>query len=783
MVSVTRRSRVSTMLVPAAAFLVIVTVWLAMRGTTGPGATPPQPAPDSRPIAVDDRRIPEPAVDPAPEAARTAEISVERESVLADSDAVFTATVQDDRGDPVPGVSITLRLDASHVDVRADTNAQGEARFTRRSLSTMLEQADADSQFIVYATVRHTEPDRFALSRSEFEGGRKTFEVEARASVEVEVTCRGKPFGKPVKVDIGRVAKGMGGEKPSRFNIASAMTDSGKVRFAGIEPGAGVIATATYDDAVADSDLSQPATLTLSYTSKLRVDITPIPHLRMRLVDASGAPLDASDVAIRRYRTSEDGSRATDDSPDLDLRRLHTLADGSLRIPLDGAPAKNRKDWVLIDHERGPDRLAATLEVSSHLACDGDEDASDRDAGDVVMREAEKIAAGIVLQPNGVPCSGAMIRLGYDDRDKPFDPSRPRMLVASSGRDGAFAIYGYDTESSFHLVASGMRFAESAALACAKKAEGIVLVLRSLGRIEGTIALPRPLASSARLHLERRETKVPAGDGVFSFDSTTGPRDEWVRRAGAFSVGELAPGTWDLSLEVSGMGVVAEVKEIVVAVDAVTRDARLLDLGAGVAFDPITISTFDAATGDPVAAWVRVIDARTGAFGPTSISPRFGSKGPSDTHEFQVVVDRQRGATILVNADGYAGAALEGVTESRKVLLERIGSRRILLSPWPQAARRRVWLRLVPLGDDGKEKSGEIYRSDVLVAQILSDGTADLTEVRVGRFRVHFSPSAFPQPIEATDATTDVTIPGGLGSIDVSLSTPAAVVTALGEKR
>ncbi len=264
-----------------------------------------------------------------------------------------------------------------------------------------------------------------------------------------------------------------------------------------------------------------------------------------RVLDADDAPVRQAKVAVRRT--------------DLSLANMNTLADGETLQTADHTDAEGRFRVQGLPDGSYEVRLA---EPGYRPVSSGSRAlASGADLADIVLRaDAGLSIEGRVVDGAGAPIAHAVVQAfrppSFTDMAAALDrESRPELPVQP---DGSFRLSGYD-EGSVQLRASarGYRMARQDVQA---GTAGLLVVLEPTVALSGIVVSlgdgePVPTFTVSL---------APAG-GLFSLADPFGMEERFEsvqprvafrdRDEGDFTIGDLGPGAWDLTVMAEGFGV------------------------------------------------------------------------------------------------------------------------------------------------------------------------------------------------------------------------------------
>ncbi len=438
--------------VVCAAVVLVAIAWFVFRASS-PEAIPIV----DRQLARDSANTSTPPAqkaDATPASREETELPPTRESVASErDDVVFTAHVVDPLGNPVRGLMVTAKLEGSGLDRHVDTDAQGNAIFTRQLIGSMLAGASSTSRFVVYATARTTIPDRTVLGTNEFVSGRCEFTTDPRCRVEIELLANGKRITDDVFVSLERVPSDPLDPVMQRRSLAVKTTIDGFVVFEGLDAGIDVEVQARYSDVHSEPVVLRPGRTDRAIPIRCILALAAIPHLRMRLIGADGKPCRNQDLAVDWFAISPTNRSLRKDAFDRSLRSFETDDQGAIVLPIPHPlePGNLQCGLALLGGGggRGAHRFGLTIDASTYVNAGSD---VDYDLGTQRVQGAVRIASGSIVQQTVVP-GNTMVRLEYDALAPSYDPMHPSSLFARPEADGSFEIYGFEDPRSFHVYA------------------------------------------------------------------------------------------------------------------------------------------------------------------------------------------------------------------------------------------------------------------------------------------------------------------------------------------
>jgi len=348
------------------------------------------------------------------------------------------------------------------------------------------------------------------------------------------------------------------------------------------------------------------------------------------------------------------------------------------------------------------------------------------DLGDVVLREAQLLAAGTVVDDADRPVSGAMVMCDSRSRGGSVDSPWRWLAVgrATTSSDGRFRFVSAEIQDAHEVELDAMARVEGwsvtgiARVPCGQS--DVRLRVEARGSIAGSVLLPAGV--------DREQILVAVG-----VPAKGGEPNRWFNQAvpeagGTFLLGETEPGSYRFAIlrrtSRSTSAPLVLIDDVRVESRKVARDPRLdrIDLGGRVRCVSVGVTDGD---GIPVTCGnLYVIDRESGAGLLDSIALR--------DKPARLLLDGR--IDVLVIAPGFQRAWLRDVTGDGSVRLAKGLSRKIELdiSGYGTLAEREVLLaRLQPI-DAPLVEEGDWPK---VVAD--AHGAALFTVDDPGRYRVH----------------------------------------------
>lgn len=308
-----------------------------------------------------------------------------------------------------------------------------------------------------------------------------------------------------------------------------------------------------------------------------------LPVLTFRLVDAEGRALAQRDASVH-LRLHEAGNEQFQTRSD---------AEGRVRALL-------RSQRVARQLQRGTVELVLAGQgtgLMGSLPAPRDLRSGENDLGDVMVREAEILAAGVVVGSDATPIPSPAIQVALvPPKERPLAGAPPRLLRASprSHPDGRFVVRGICDEPELRLIASCDGYVASEPITIRRGARDLRVELEKAGLLEGTVRTAPGAANWLRVVLHSPSGKTqedgvglnPEGHGAFRFAPL---------RGGTYSLSVFQPGlkpalvTLDHLLVVSGEACAdprlkpVDLRALVTVLEVAVADAdgRPITQGAG----------------------------------------------------------------------------------------------------------------------------------------------------------------------------------------------------------
>jgi hypothetical protein len=281
------------------------------------------------------------------------------------------------------------------------------------------------------------------------------------------------------------------------------------------------------------------------------------PRVSARLVDEAGAPV--ADREVEWFVTYE-GRR-----PDrMRMGSSRTDGDGraSIRYTLVAVwwpPWSSLRCWITVaERDDRKNRVEATGTVEIAIPTDDRSNAPfHRDVGEVRVARSQLVASGIVVDDAGAPVSGVRIGVKIDLTGLVGEHGIPivggfadPLLWTTSGRDGAFEVFGDDHQAPHFLTASrgsagpDYEFGHVEHPSFPQGTRDLRITLPRLGTLAGRVVCPSGEMQDVQLRLSGIDRR---GDPVQW-------RSERVAVDGSFEC-FLPSGSWTLRIKPAGEGV------------------------------------------------------------------------------------------------------------------------------------------------------------------------------------------------------------------------------------
>lgn len=376
-------------------------------------------------------------------------------------------------------------------------------------------------------------------------------------------------------------------------------------------------------------------------TVTVELDFKAQPIVRWKLLDANGAPYAKRQIAgqLSKLGGTDDGKLVSDAEGRVQLA-LSTEADDIVRRTLKLTFDDREKVELDLSREFPPGVTVLP---------------------DIELREKTRLAAGRVVDANGTPVEGAVVRVERQAvvrSDQETDASTSaelwttlRELTAVSRADGSFTVWGETPDASLGLRAStrnGLVAAERVLFTPGQ--DGLELRVVAPGGIRARVRGP------AELELDQLTARIAlAGTSAATSDASSRQRVV-VSADGALLAGGLMPGRWELVIGASPTSELARIDGIVVT-SGETIDAGVIDLGARLARVRLVVSD---ETGK-----------RLGNATARCLTPSLRSKRPVQTEVgvFEYLVPAE-GCDVNVECEGHRGVTLTRVRGDQHVVLQ-----------------------------------------------------------------------------------------------------------------
>ncbi len=384
-----------------------------------------------------------------------------------------------------------------------------------------------------------------------------------------------------------------------------------------------------------------------------------LPVIEGRLVDTEGLPIASQPVISKLFSST---------------KTLYTDPEGHFRHAL--SFAINRPEPLTYElHLKAEDErdLVAMTELAGPLQ------SRTYDLGDLVLEASPVLVEGRVVDPDGRPIPGALLRVTYHDGKS---HKRLTELDTFSREDGSFRIAGHAPAASLGLRARHPSFAGNPIETFRAGSKNVEIVMSSAGRLTGSLLLDEEWHTDFCQVMLRR-----AGENEWS---------EWGQmfRPGRFEFVALEPGVYTLRVATTTETAVGvDVEGIVVEAGETTRDSRLfgIDLRSKLKRIEVQVTSLD---GTPIEEGV----LHHRAVGAVEWDPESAEVSEGLGHVFTLLDE----VDLFVEAERFRTAYLPGVREDQEVALDAgIPVRLIWKKPPPRKGNRRLSVRIAPLrGDD-----------------------------------------------------------------------------------
>lgn len=371
-------------------------------------------------------------------------------------DPVVRIRVRDERGTPVPGVPVSIRLGGNNnfsFDVaRQPTGPEGIAEFRHVAAFTRVVTPFESADFLAALAVLLPQPVSFKFDFAQLPAEPIELVLPPTGSVRVRLLdVDGKAYAarQLVALSIARsnpeddddfLAPGMPG-----FDAAVAIAEGGAVSYPFVGLGLMLQASAQFPEApkASQARAAGPQRAGEAVEFELRRDVDFLLLIAQILHDEK--PVAERDFMVRVIRSSEEGE--WDES-----KGARTDAEGRVRVGVlanETAGEAVRIEWRLQSPPGEPMLFAETrverLEVG------------EVDLGVLRLQPAPILAAGIVLGPDGAPLPSAgvvaMRKRVWGEAPDQFHWEGMWSTQVQAARDGRFTIYGTWTEPELRLQA------------------------------------------------------------------------------------------------------------------------------------------------------------------------------------------------------------------------------------------------------------------------------------------------------------------------------------------
>lgn len=329
-----------------------------------------------------------------------------------------------------------------------------------------------------------------------------------------------------------------------------------------------------------------------------------------------------------------------------------TDAEGGFRMPL-----RFEQDVELREMHLETDDHEDSLMLAGDVTLEGSTSSGGEfDLGDVVLVPPPVVVSGTVQDAAGEPIYWAMVDVAwkdiYGENPDQFVWRNDFDLRAMTHKDGSFTCYGEVTDREYALRVMRQEYVPVELLPFEPGDRGLEIVLRTEGRLEGSVIVPEGI-SPERIGIEVRTT----GDSKpFNWRAAERPHPD-----GRFNLPRLTPGTFDVFFHLDQeSGPVHSVQGVVVEGGGTTDDSRLqnVDLRSILyAFELDVVAEDGESVSGPHIAFRPA--------GETTVPRRVVFDSGSGT-----LVTAWPEIDIEVRAHGYRASRLEEVHGDRRIVLQ-----------------------------------------------------------------------------------------------------------------
>jgi hypothetical protein len=535
---------------------------------------------------------------------------------------------------PISGIPVAVRVGGTDL-LRVETRADGTARL--EDLSILLDLGLRNDMSVGVGALL-AEPVEVPLNLDQLPVSPLVLRVPALGSVRATVQTNASRTADAPEQALLMEAGFAGDRAISAQVIGADFTDeAAELQYVGLGLSLNCEAQRARDRRTWSAHFSGPT----SAGEVVHVQLEPeaSPTVRLRVLDPSGNPLRDARLQL----TFEGSVQRLPGTPGVTVA---TDAEGDLYVALSDPPGIGKRSALKLLRPAGEDSQGVSLHGAVQVS--GPMAAGENDLGSVQLLEAPLVAAGVVLDRDGAPIAGVMVRPEAQRVSSRGSISwRPQMRMATrTDEEGRFKIHGKVPAGTWRLRAEASGRAGTTQ-EFPLGAAGLVLVMARGALLEAQVLVDEGIPVKklyAHLAIERP-------DGSEAWES--GQPDA----VGKFSWDELPDGRATLSITAEQGEILATIEGLNLTPGEAVMDVRCQPIDLRGRLKAFRLEFHDA-------AGERVKRVRMTSAGEDSVDWQ-AYYGTLDVITARAPLD------LHTSVPGYRGQVLSGVTSSMTVTLER----------------------------------------------------------------------------------------------------------------